>query len=88
MRIIAAAVLALAATTLANAPASAAQDRYCVQGRNAGYPGNCAFSTYAQCQATASGPSDGCGINPRYAYSRQGGYGYGDGYPRQNRGYW
>lgn len=56
-------------------PASAAQDRYCLQGRIWGYPGNCQFSTYRQCQATASGTDAGCGINPAYAYARQrGGY--------------
>jgi Protein of unknown function (DUF3551) len=54
-------------------PASA-QDRYCLQGRQWGYPGNCAFATYGQCMATASGTNAGCGINPRYAYGRQRGY--------------
>ena len=59
-------------------PASAAQDRYCLQGRSWGYPGNCQFATYQQCQAASSGTSAGCGINPAYAYARQrGGY-----YPR------
>ena len=48
-------------------PASA-QDTYCLQGRSYGYPGNCQFSTYEQCQATASGTDSGCGINPRRAY--------------------
>jgi hypothetical protein len=56
---------------------AAAQDKYCLQGRAWGYPGNCAFSTYAQCEATASGTNSGCGINPRYAYGRQ--HGYWDG---------
>jgi hypothetical protein len=54
-------------------PASA-QDRYCLQGRQWGYPGNCAFATYAQCMETASGTESACGINPRYAYGRQRGY--------------
>jgi hypothetical protein len=52
-------------------PASAAQDRFCLQGRMWGYPGNCQFSTYRQCQAAASGTDAGCGINPAYAYARQ-----------------
>ena len=51
-------------------PASA-QDRYCLQGRDYGYPGNCQFATYAQCMATASGTLSYCGINPRYAFARQ-----------------
>lgn len=49
------------------------QDRYCLQGRIWGYPGNCAFSTYQQCMASASGTLASCGLNPRYA-SRPGAY--------------
>ncbi|UPK29904.1 DUF3551 domain-containing protein [Bradyrhizobium sp. 195] len=48
-----------------------AQDRYCLQGRTWGYPGNCQFASYAQCMATASGTYASCGINPRYAYARR-----------------
>ncbi|MGJ4929264.1 DUF3551 domain-containing protein [Bradyrhizobium sp. HKCCYLS2038] len=55
-------------------PASAAQDRYCLQGRSWGYPGNCQFSTYEQCRATASGTDADCGINPAYAFARQRGH--------------
>ncbi|QQN61859.1 DUF3551 domain-containing protein [Bradyrhizobium diazoefficiens] len=44
------------------------QDRYCLQGRRWGYPGNCEFSTYSQCMATASGTIDACGLNPTYAF--------------------
>jgi hypothetical protein len=46
-------------------------DRYCLQGRQWGYPGNCQFSSYAQCMATASGTDAYCGINPQYAFARQ-----------------
>ena len=49
----------------------AIQDRYCLQGRIWGYPGNCQFSSYAQCMATASGTDAYCGINPQYAFARQ-----------------
>ncbi|CCE08392.1 conserved exported hypothetical protein [Bradyrhizobium sp. STM 3843] len=64
-------------------PADAAQDRYCLQGRIWGYPGNCQFSTYRQCLASASGTEAGCGINPAYAYARpRGYYGYPRGYYR------
>jgi hypothetical protein len=52
-------------------PAAAAQDQYCLQGRRWGYPGNCQFSSYAQCMATASGTVDYCGINPHYAFALQ-----------------
>ena len=47
------------------------QDRFCLQGRQWGYPGNCQFSSYAQCMATASGTDAYCGINPQYAFARQ-----------------
>jgi len=53
------------------APVQVAQDRYCLQGRIWGYPGNCQFATYEQCQATASGTNAYCGINPAYAFAQQ-----------------
>ena len=57
--------------SISPAPAEAIQDRYCLQGRPWGYPGNCQFSSYAQCMATASGTDAYCGINPQYAFARQ-----------------
>jgi hypothetical protein len=57
--------------TTSPAPAEALQDRYCLQGRQWGYPGNCQFSSYSQCMATASGTDSYCGINPLYAFARQ-----------------
>jgi hypothetical protein len=54
---------------------AAAEAKYCLQGRQWGYPGNCQFATYQQCMATASGTESGCGINPRYAYARQRAFG-------------
>ena len=70
MRIaVASLVVGLSAATLAGTPASAA--KYCMQGPDSGYPGDCSFATYKQCMATASGTNDGCGINPRYAYKQQ-----------------
>jgi hypothetical protein len=53
------------------ASAEAIQDRYCLQGRKWGYPGNCLFSTYQQCMATASGTNAYCGINPMRAFADQ-----------------
>jgi len=44
---------------------------YCLQGRIWGYPGNCQFSSYAQCMATASGQDAYCDINPQYYFARQ-----------------
>jgi len=52
-------------------PAAAAQEQYCLQGRQWGYPGNCQFSSYPQCVATASGTDAYCAINPYYAFARQ-----------------
>ncbi|WFU39743.1 DUF3551 domain-containing protein [Bradyrhizobium sp. CB82] len=49
----------------------AQQDVYCLQGRIWGYPGNCQFSSYSQCMATASGTDAYCGINPVYAFERR-----------------
>lgn len=66
--------LSAVAATGTSSPASAqgfTQDRYCLQGRQSGYPGNCEFSTYQQCLATASGTNEGCGINPMRAYEDQ-----------------
>jgi Protein of unknown function (DUF3551) len=53
------------------APAEAIQDQYCLQGRQWGYPGNCQFSTYQQCLATASGTNSYCGVNPMRAFAQQ-----------------
>jgi hypothetical protein len=51
---------------------SATAARYCLQGRAWGYPGNCHFSSYSQCMASASGTSAHCGVNPRYVHERRG----------------
>jgi Protein of unknown function (DUF3551) len=55
-------------------------DRYCLQGRIWGYPGNCQFATYEQCLASASGTDAYCGINPSYAFARDRAY-RGEWYP-------
>jgi len=52
--------------------AAVVQDRYCLQGRQHGYPGTCHFSTYEQCMATASGTGAHCGINPSRAHHHRG----------------
>jgi hypothetical protein len=74
MRKIVLAVMALATAGVASvaAPAPAQAGAWCVQGRDEGYPGDCSYSSYAQCQASASGRFAYCGINPRAAYRRQG----------------
>ncbi|MGB8401973.1 DUF3551 domain-containing protein [Bradyrhizobium sp.] len=50
------------------APAAAYDYPYCLQGRGLGVPGDCAFETYAQCMASASGRHLYCNINPRVAF--------------------
>ena len=63
-----------------SAAAEPIQDRYCLQGRRWGYPGNCQFSTYGQCMATADGTDAYCGINPQYAFAEQRRRGYRERY--------
>ena len=62
---------AFVAIALTVAPATAQDHPYCVQGRQWGYPGRCDFTSYEQCQATASGTDSYCGINPRFAFGSQ-----------------
>jgi hypothetical protein len=68
-------ITAFALTTVGTiAPAAAQtriQDQFCLQGRSWGYPGNCRFSSYRQCMASASGTDSYCGINPQYAFDEQ-----------------
>lgn len=80
-RTISLAILAIASTisvagSMSPAAAEPIQDSYCLQGRQHGYPGDCAYSSYPQCMATASGTGEGCGINPMRAFGhpRRGGY--------------
>jgi hypothetical protein len=63
-------VLAALVGATFSTPAQAAADRYCLQGRHWGFPGNCQFATRQQCLASASGTNAFCGVNPRYAHSR------------------
>ena len=65
-------ILAGAISTLAGtAPAAAIDYPYCVQGKDVGYPGDCSYTTYAQCQASASGRYASCGVNPIFAFGQQ-----------------
>lgn|SRR6185437_8619598 len=74
MRRIILAVMAVAAagvTSVAtSAPAAAQADSWCVQGRDEGIPGDCSYSSYAQCMASASGRNAYCNVNPRVAFGR------------------
>ena len=68
--------LTVVGSVLPVAAAERIQDQYCLQGRRWGYPGNCQFSSYGQCMATASGTDAYCGINPQYAFAQQRRRGY------------
>jgi hypothetical protein len=62
-------VLAAGTASLAGtAPAAAYDYPWCVQGKEVGYPGDCSYTTYQQCQASASGRYAYCGINPYVAF--------------------
>ena len=59
------------ATLAGSAPAAAIDYPWCVQGREIGYPGDCSYATYAQCQASASGRYAYCAQNPIFAFGQQ-----------------
>lgn len=54
-----------------SSPAAARDYRFCLQSPEVGIPGDCSYSTYAQCQASASGRYAYCNINPRVAFSER-----------------
>jgi len=58
-------------------PAAAREYPWCAQGGEYDYPGECAYNTYEQCQASVSGRLLYCDRNPRFAY--------GQGTPAQPR---
>jgi len=58
------------ASVAGTVPAAAFDYPWCVQGRGVGYPGECSYQTFAQCQASASGRRATCGVNPRAAYGQ------------------
>lgn len=72
MRMMQLALPALAAMVLAGfanvTPAAARDYPWCAQGGEYDYPGECAYSTYEQCQASVSGRLLYCDRNPRLAY--------------------
>jgi hypothetical protein len=60
-----------AATLVASGPAAARDYPYCLRGGGYGYPGECSYTSYAQCQASASGRLAFCDVNPRFAFAQQ-----------------
>ena len=63
-------VSAASAVIAGSSPAAAFDYPYCLQGKQTGIPGECAYSSYAQCMASASGRDAYCAINPRVAFDR------------------
>jgi hypothetical protein len=71
-RLAMAALLAAGAATLAGStPAAAIDYPWCVQGRGIGIPGDCSYTSYGQCMASASGRGLYCNVNPRVAFGRE-----------------
>ncbi|MCK1425709.1 DUF3551 domain-containing protein [Bradyrhizobium sp. 180] len=74
MRNIRLALLTLGVTVLAGfaaiPPAAARDYPWCAQGGEYDYPGECAYSTYEQCQASVSGRLLFCDRNPRFGYGQ------------------
>ena len=68
---IAALLLAGAATLAGATPAAAIDYPWCVQGRGVGIPGDCSYTSYNQCMASASGRGLYCNVNPRTAFGRE-----------------
>ncbi|ABD88351.1 DUF3551 domain-containing protein [Rhodopseudomonas palustris] len=63
---------ALVAAAALGDPAQARDYRYCLISPGFGYPGECSYSTYRQCAASASGRYADCIVNPRaYAEPRR-----------------
>jgi hypothetical protein len=53
-------------------PAQARDYPFCLQGRDISTgQGDCSFSTFQQCQATAAGTYAGCYANPYFAYNEE-----------------
>ena len=69
MRTLFLAALTTSATIFATGvtPVAASEYRYCLQGDDYAGAGDCQFTSYLQCQATASGRTAYCAANPYLA---------------------
>lgn len=78
MKILTATFLTAAAlgAVLATTPAEAFDRRICLVGGGYPYPGDCAYDTYAQCRASASGQQAYCGLNPNFTFAEAAGKRY------------
>jgi hypothetical protein len=61
--------LAASASILATGgtPVAASEFRYCLHGDDYAFAGDCAFTSYQQCQATAYGRTAYCAVEPHFA---------------------
>ena len=63
-------VMGCAVMASAASPAAARDYPFCIKGCDFGAgPGDCSFSSYQQCQATASGRLAYCDANPNFSAS-------------------
>lgn len=66
-RVLFALLVIVVASALAPAAATARDYPFCIKGCDFGAGlGDCSFSSYAQCQATAAGRDAYCGANPYF----------------------
>lgn len=65
------AIMAVGTLSAIAAPAAARDYPYCIKGKDWLSPiGDCSFTSYRQCQATASGRFAYCDRNPYYSRAR------------------
>jgi Protein of unknown function (DUF3551) len=63
-------IVCCAASVISTPPAPARDMPFCIKGcdfEGGGGVGDCSFTTYQQCQATASGLTATCAANPYYS---------------------
>jgi hypothetical protein len=65
MKVLVALFAITTACVLNTAPAAAENAAFCLRGCDFGY-GNCSFTSYQQCQASASGLTAWCEANPYF----------------------
>jgi Protein of unknown function (DUF3551) len=71
-KVLLALVLISAASTSGAVPAAARDYPFCIKGCDFGAGrGDCSFTSYQQCQATASGRVAYCDVNPYYSASAE-----------------
>jgi hypothetical protein len=62
------ALMAIGVVAAMNTPAAAGGSPFCIKGCEfGGSVGDCSFSSYQQCQATASGRDAWCAANPYFS---------------------